>query len=372
MLERSKLAGPWESIPPNLRVPTLAIALTIAIYLLIDYTPLLNPVPDIWKNQIVNAMTLGGLYALIAIGYTMVYGVLQMINFAHGEIFMLGAFAGLWVFNQSTKPDGLAADIGMETIADDASALVILIAMICAMGFSGLSALALERIAYRPLRRAPRLVPLISAIGASFFLSQLVNVILRGRPQSYPGIFPQGGVEIAGINVTYVRIFLILMSFAFMLALYYFVRNTKTGKSIRAVAEDKDVAALMGINVDRTIQITFFLGAILAGAAGVMYILFIPTLTGTMGFLPGLKAFTAAVLGGIGNIPGAMAGGYFIAFAEVLGVQAGVEIGEAAGHPEWGTEVSGYKDAIAFSLLVLVLIFKPYGIFGEEVGKKRA
>ncbi|MEX2238371.1 MAG: branched-chain amino acid ABC transporter permease [Dehalococcoidia bacterium] len=145
-------------------------------YLLVEYSPLLDPVPGIWRDQFVNAMALGGLYALIAIGYTMVYGVLQMINFAHGEIFMLGAFAGLWVFNQ------------MEDIADSASAVVMLCAMVAAMGMSGLSALVLERLAYRPLRRAPRLVPLISAIGASIFISQLVNVIVRGQPQPVPRV----------------------------------------------------------------------------------------------------------------------------------------------------------------------------------------
>lgn len=352
---RDQLASRLGIIPERLRAPLLIVSSLVVLYVLVDYTPLLDPIPDIWKVQIVNAMTLGGLYALIAIGYTMVYGVLQMINFAHGEIFMLGAFAGLWVFNETSD------------LHDSASALVILMAMIAAMGMSGGSALILERLAYRPLRRAPRLVPLISAIGASFFLSQLVTVILRGRPQPVPRIFPDGGIEIAGINVNYIRIFLIVMSFVFMFALFYFIRLTKTGKSIRAVAEDKDVAALMGINVDRTIQITFLLGAILAGAAGVMYSLYIPTLTGTMGFIPGLKAFTAAVVGGIGNIPGAMAGGYFLAFAETLGVQLAFEIDS-----DFGTEASGYKDAIAFALLVVVLIFRPYGIFGEEVGKKRA
>jgi branched-chain amino acid transport system permease protein len=350
-----QLASRLNFVPDRVRAPLLILGILFITFLLVDYTPLLDPIPDIWKVQIVNAMTLGGLYALIAIGYTMVYGVLQMINFAHGEIFMLGAFAGLWVFNQTTDLHG------------SASALVILMAMIAAMFFSGGSALALERIAYKPLRRAPRLVPLISAIGASFFISQLVTVILRGRPQSVPRIFPEGSIEIAGIDVSYIRIFLIVMSFAFMLALFYFIRLTKTGKSIRAVAEDKDVAALMGINVDRTIQITFLIGAVLAGAAGVMYSLYIPTLTGTMGFIPGLKAFTAAVLGGIGNIPGAMLGGYFLAFAETLGVQLAFEIS-----PEFGAEASGYKDAIAFAMLIIVLIFRPYGIFGEEVGKKRA
>jgi branched-chain amino acid transport system permease protein len=205
------------------------------------------------------------------------------------------------------------------------------------------------------------------AIGASIFLSQLVNVILRGRPQPVPRIFPQGSIEIGDAEIDYIRIFLIVMSFVFMFGLYYFVRLTRTGKSIRAVAEDKDVAALMGINVDRTIQTTFLLGAVLAGAAGVMYSLFIPSLSGTMGFTPGIKAFTAAVLGGIGNIPGAVAGAYFLAFAETLGVQLAFQI-----DPDLGTEASGYKDAIAFSLLVIVLIFRPNGIFGEEVGKKRA
>lgn len=307
----------------------------------------------IWLQQIVNGLTLGAVYALIAVGYTMVYGVLQMINFAHGEVFMVGAFAGYYTLSElSGTPVG------------DNAALAILLAMLAGITASAVLSIALERIAYRPLRRAPRLAPLISAIGASIFLQ---NVFLRrtnGRPVTYPIEFPRGHIDPFDIRITYVQLFLFVMALAFMAALLWFIRYTRAGKSIRAVSEDKDTAALMGVDVDRAIVLTFVVGAALAGAVGVMFGLWRGQARFDMGFIPGIKAFTAAVLGGIGNIVGAVLGGFFLGLAETLTVQAF----SSAGYPE----ASGYRDAVAFALLVLVLIFRPAGILGEEIGKRRA
>jgi len=308
---------------------------------------------QIWLQQIVNGLTLGAVYALIAVGYTMVYGVLQMINFAHGEVFMVGAFAGYYTLSEiSGTPVG------------DNAASAILLAMLAGILASAVLSVALERIAYRPLRRAPRLAPLISAIGASIFLQ---NVMLRrtnGRPVTYPDLFPRGTIEALDVRVTYIQLFLFVMALVFMAGLYWFIRYTRAGKSIRAVSEDKDTAALMGVDVDRAIVTTFVVGAALAGAVGVMFGLWRGQARFDMGFIPGIKAFTAAVLGGIGNIPGAMLGGFFLGLVETLSVQAFA----SAGYPE----ASGYRDAVAFAVLVLVLIFRPAGILGEEIGKKRA
>ncbi len=304
-------------------------------------------------QQVVNGLTLGAVYALIAVGYTMVYGVLQMINFAHGEVFMVGAFAGYYTLSEI-----------QGTPVGDNAATAILLAMLAGIVASAVLSVALERIAYRPLRRAPRLAPLISAIGASIFLQ---NVMLRrtsGRPASYPDLFPRGSINPFDIRITYIQIFLFVMALLFMAALYWFIHYTRSGKSIRAVSEDKDTAALMGIDVDRAIVLTFIVGAALAGAVGVMYGLRYGQARYDMGFIPGIKAFTAAVLGGIGNIVGAMLGGFFLGLAETLSVQAFV----TAGYPA----ATNYRDAVAFAILVLVLIFRPAGILGEEIGKKRA
>jgi len=310
-----------------------------------------------WADQFMNGLTIGSLYALIALGYTMVYGVLRMINFAHGEIFMVGAFAGMLtlrhVFGGDGMPDALIAP-------------AILVAMLVAALASATATVVIERIAYRPLRQAPRLAPLISAIGVSIFLQHLFLRLTHAQTEIYPRIFPQGpgeSVDIGIADVDYVQIFLIGSSLAMMLGLYLFIQRSRTGTSIRAVAEDRDVAALMGIDVNRAIVTTFVIGAALAGVAGVMYGLWLLTIKGTMGFLPGIKAFTAAVLGGIGNIPGAMLGGLLIGLSETVG-------------REWLNELFGlglgnqWKDVVAFFVLVGVLLVRPTGILGEVVGKR--
>ncbi len=300
---------------------------------------------DVWGQQVVNGLTIGSVYAMIALGYTMVYGVLQMINFAHGEVFMFGAFAGYYTLS-ATGDAGLNADF---------AALAIIMALLAGMVTSVLLSVAVERVAYRPLRRAPRLAPLISAIGMSIFLQ---NVMLRrtnGKPQVYPRVFPEWDIEIFGVRITLIQIFLIGTSIVFMALLYYLVRRTRLGKSIRAVAEDQQTAALMGVNVDRTIAATFGIGAALAGIAGVLMGIYITQVRFDMGFVPGIKAFTAAVLGGIGNVPGAMFGGYVLGLTETLATQS---------------LPSYFKDVISFGILVVILIFKPTGLFGEVLGRR--
>ena len=320
-----------------------------------------------WFDQTRNGLTTGSLYALIALGYTMVYGVLRMINFAHGEVFMLGAFAG-WVV--------LTEVFGGSGMSDAMIAPAILVAMLAAALASASAVVVIERIAYRPLRHAPRLAPLISAIGVSIFLQNLFLRLTNGRFKQYPRIFPQGpgeSVDLGFVSLDYIEIFLIGSSVILMLALYLFVQRTKMGVSIRAVAEDREVSALMGVNVNQVITLTFVIGAALAGMAGVMYGLWLLNIKGTMGFLPGIKAFTAAVLGGIGNIPGAMAGGFLIGLAESVGREQLNSVFNpvlhwiGAGGLGLGNE---WKDVVAFFVLIGVLLLRPTGIFGEVVAKR--
>lgn len=306
----------------------------------------------IWGFQLVNGLILGGVYALIALGYTLVYGILFMINFAHGEVMMIGTYAGYFTLTL-LKNRGL-----LET----QPVLTLLLTFLAGMVTSMVMGIVLERVAYRPLRHAPRLVPLITAIGASIFLQNAALRIFGSRLRVYvkPPII-EGGWRLGetGIFVTRTGVLIFVASILLMVGLYLLVQYTKFGKAMRAVAEDKQTAALMGIDVDRVIVQTFMLGSVLAGAAGVMLGFHNSQVNAFMGFIPGIKAFTAAVLGGIGNIPGAMFGGFFLGLAEALGPTA-------LGIP------SQYKDVIAFSLLVLVLIFRPTGLLGEVLAEKRA
>jgi branched-chain amino acid transport system permease protein len=299
-----------------------------------------------WIQLFIDGMTIGGVYAVIALGYTLVYGVLRMINFAHGELFMMGAFTGYYT---------LTAFERHSSLNDSAPVLTILVAILLGTIVAVALAVVLERIAYRPLRRAPRLAPLISAIGVSIFLRNVMLRVTQAQGKVYPKVFPRTSLQVGEIRVLYVQIFLLALSVLFLVALYVFIQRTKAGVAIRAVAEDRDTAALMGINVDRTIVMTFVVGAALAGAAGVVYGLYVTTVTSSMGFIPGIKAFTAAVLGGVGSVPGAMAGGYFLGISESLSTKF---IG------------AQYKDVVAFVLLVLVLIFRPWGIFGKREDKR--
>ena len=309
---------------------------------------------EFWADQTINGLTTGSIYALIALGYTMVYGVLQLINFAHGEVFMIGAFAGY----------GTLVALGGDDISGIMILVAILAALLAAGAASALTAATIERVAYRPLRNAPRLAPLISAIGVSIFLSHLVDDgFLDGKSQFYPQIFPAGNIGLGPVSISYLQLFLIGSSLAMMAGLYWFIQRTRTGRAIRAVSESRENASLMGVDVNRTIVITFVLGAIMAGFAGVLYGLFLSSIRGSMGFIPGLKAFTAAVLGGIGSIPGAVVGGFFLGLAESLGRELLNEIPGVNLPNEW-------KDVVAFTLLVLILIFRPTGIFRQKEAKR--
>ncbi len=308
-----------------------------------------------WLQFVLYGFSQGGVYALIALGYTLVYGILFMINFAHGEIFMFGAFGSLFV--------GLALQrIGFW---DRYPVLSLIILFLVAMVVSSTVAVIVERVAYRPLRKAPRLVPLITAIGASFTLQYTARSFFGSGPRAYPETpILAGSVDILGIQIGKPYALTIVVSLLMMAGLYAYVQFTKTGKAMRAVAENKEVAALMGIDVDRVIVQTFILGAAMAGVAAVLYSVIYIQVKFFMGFIPGIKAFTAAVLGGIGNIPGAMLGGYFLGIFESLGPAL---ILEGLGV----TAPNQLKDVIAFTMLVMVLIFRPTGILGEALAEER-
>jgi branched-chain amino acid transport system permease protein len=304
---------------------------------------------DQWRTLVILGIAQGSVYALIALGYTLVYGVLLMINFAHGDVFMFGAMTAFFV------ADALAGDGFLNANPILGLLIVLAVAMVSSM----LVAVLLERIAYRPLRRAPRLVPLITAVGASLFISNSVRGLYGEQVKAYPRItILEGRIDIVGIPVLKTHALVIVAAIVLMLILYWFVERTRTGRAMRAVSEDKDTAALMGINVDRTIATTFAIGGLLAGAAGVLYALVFGQVHWFMGFLPGIKAFTAAVLGGIGNIVGAMLGGLMLGVLEQVGPSL---LLSGAGVPS----PSQLRDVIAFSVLVLVLIFRPYGLLGR-------
>jgi branched-chain amino acid transport system permease protein len=316
--------------------------------------PLFLASAEFWSDQFVNGLTTGSIYALIALGYTLVYGILQLINFAHGEVFMIGAFAGY----------GTLVALGGDEISGAMIIVALLLALIAAGAASATTAVAIERIAYRPLRNAPRLAPLISAIGVSVFLSHLVDDgFLNGRSKFYPQIFPTGDISLGPVTVSYLQLFLMGASLVMMAGLYWVIQRTSMGRAIRAVSESRENASLMGIDVNRAIVITFAVGAIMAGFAGVLYGLFLTSIRGSMGFIPGVKAFTAAVLGGIGSIPGAVVGGYFLGLTETVGRELLNEIPGVNLPNQW-------KDVIAFALLVLVLILRPNGIFGRAEAKR--
>lgn len=317
-----------------------------------------NPYPvQTWVETIVAGVAQGSLYALIAIGYTLVYGVLFMINFAHGEFFMSGIMTATIFLAQPMKASGFLDQYPVISLV-----VIALVSMLVSVGI----ALLTERVAYRPLRNAPRLVPLITAIGASFFW----QYFFRGLYGSEVKPFPQfealaGKSSVLGIPILKSHIVVIIAAVLSLIGLYLFVMRTKVGKSIRAVAENKDVAALMGINVDRAVTITFIMGSAMAGIAGVLYALVFRQVHFFMGFIPGIKAFTAAVLGGIGSIPGAALGGFLLGMFESVGPGLFLEgMGIPAPHQ--------LKDVIAFTMLVLVLILRPQGILGERLAEEKA
>jgi branched-chain amino acid transport system permease protein len=315
--------------------------------------------PGYWVDAAATGLVQGSIYALMALGYTMVYGILRMINFAHGEIFMSGAFGGYFA---ATVLSG-AGFLNQSLLTAIVSVLLMIAAsMLIAVPL----ALLVERIAYRPLRNAPRLVPLISAIGASFVLQYTFRGFLGAGIYAYPDVTVLNQeLPLGDIRVKWVEILVVASAFLMMGILYLFVMRTRVGTAIRAVSEDLDTAALMGIDVNRAIVTTFALGAAMAGAAGVLYVLLFRQVYYFSGFIPGLKAFTAAVLGGIGNIPGAMLGGLFLGEVESIGPTLFLD----------GLNVPSpnqLKDVIAFTMLVLVLVFRPSGLLGERISKAKA
>ena len=317
-----------------------------------------NPyTPGQWIDLIIFGIAQGSMYALIAIGYTLVYGVLFMINFAHGEFFMSGIMTAT-VFVATP----LAATGFMNRQPLISLLLIAVVAMVVSMSIAVLT----ERVAYRPLRKAPRLVPLITAIGASFFWQYYFRGLFGSKviPFPVPEVM-KGTTSILGLEILKSQLTVIIVTIIMLIGLNLFIMRTRTGKSIRAVAEDKDTAALMGIDVDRAITITFATGASMAGIAGLLYALVFTQVHFFMGFFPGLKAFTAAVLGGIGSIPGAAVGGLFLGLIESVGPSLFLQgLGIPAPHQ--------LKDVIAFVMLVLVLIFRPQGILGERLTEKKA
>ncbi len=300
-------------------------------------------------QQLVNGLTLGGVYALIAIGYTMVYGILFMLNFAHGEIYMVGGFAGWWVLHLLSANNQPIINAG----------LVISLMIIVAMGISGILGVAVERFAYHPLRQAPRMNLLLSALGVSIFLQNLVLNFQGAKPRFFhvSSLIPESLrlFEIGNVVFSFMRILVIIISFMFMGLLTYVVKNTKIGKAMRATAQDIEAATFMGIDTDRIIVYVFLIGSALGGAAGTLVGLLFTQVDYYVGFQAGLKGFTAAVLGGIGNIFGAMLGGIILGLLESLATTF---------FP------SAYKDVVAFTILILVLIFRPWGLMGEKMPEK--
>ncbi|MBI3545584.1 MAG: branched-chain amino acid ABC transporter permease [Gammaproteobacteria bacterium] len=304
---------------------------------------------DILTQQLINGLVLGSVYALVALGYTMVYGVLELINFAHGEVAMVGAMICLAVIGGLVE-----SGVGLNGISIVLLGLAAAVLVCMVLGF------VIERIAYRPLRRAPRLAALITAIGVSIVLQNVAMLIWGKQYISFPPLLPVVRYELGGAVVTNFQIFIFLLSCALMAGLFLLVKKTHLGRAMRATAQAQDVAGLMGINVNTIISITFVIAAALAAVAGVMVSAYYGLAHYYMGFLLGLKAFTAAVLGGIGNIAGAMLGGLLLGVIESLG--AGY-IGPLTG----GFLGSNYQDVFAFFVLILVLIARPSGLLGERV-----
>lgn len=296
-------------------------------------------------QQLINGLTLGSVYALIALGYTMVYGILELINFAHGEIYMLGAYLGIIML-------GFFTAIGLTAVS---LPLALFLTLLLTVIFCSSYGFTIEKVAYKPLRHAPRLSPLISAIGVSIFLQNYVMLTQGPTDKVFPTLFGNAGFTVLSARVSFVQAAIIVISALMMILLQIFIRKTKTGKAMRAVAQDKVMASLVGINTDRIISVTFIAGSGLAAVAGLMVSMYYGLVNYFIGYSAGIKAFTAAVLGGIGNIPGAMFGGLLLGLVESLGASY---------------ISSEYKDAYAFVILIIILLVKPEGLLGKAAEEK--
>jgi len=323
---------------------------------------------DIFVQQLVNGLTLGAVYAVVALGYTMVYGIIQLINFAHGEVVMIGAMVAFTVIP-------ILAAAGLPPV------LVVALGAACAVPVCMAVGYAMERLAYRPLRRAPRLAPLITAIGISIILQHLAMMIWSRNVLAFPQIIPLTTFSFAGATMTGVQIAIMAVCAAMMAGLAFLVYRTRLGRAMRATAENPQVASLMGVDINRVIAATFVIGAAMAAVAGVLFGTYYGVAQYTMGSILGLKAFSAAVLGGIGNVPGAMLGGLLLGVVEALGAGyigdltdlCRYGLGPAERCADGGHFVlfgSNYQDVFAFVVLILVLVFRPSGLLGERVGER--
>ncbi|MFO0996586.1 MAG: branched-chain amino acid ABC transporter permease [Alphaproteobacteria bacterium] len=334
----------------RLAVIALVIAGTIGTIQKDRYTD------DQWVSMVMFGLTIGGIYALVALGYTMVYGILRLINFAHGDIFMTGGFTAYFV----------AAPLAKSGFLNDYLLIGIVLTMLVAAVVCCCVALIVERICYRPFRHVRTLAPLICAIGASYFLQHSFRGMYGSSVRAYPDVaFFDTIVPILGYKFPMIQFVVVGCALLAMYALYLIVNKTKMGTAMRAVSEDRDAAALMGIDVNKVIIFTFILGGSMAGIGAVLYAFVFKQVYFFMGFFPGVKAFSAAVLGGIGNVPGAMLGGFFLGIVESLGPALFLDgLGIVAPYQ--------LRDLIAFTMLVMVLIFRPHGLLGERLARQRA
>jgi branched-chain amino acid transport system permease protein len=297
-------------------------------------------------QHLLNGITIGGSYALIALGYTLVYGVLKLINFAHGEIYMIGAYLGFILISLiPAMPPFLQSNV----------ILLLLVVLLIAAVVCSLYGFYLEKICYRPLRNAPKLTPLISALGASIFLQNFVMISMGAKDQIFPQTIGMKAMSVGGVSFTLLQLTIIFSSIALMALIYWFINRTRLGIAIKATSTDPFMASLVGINVDTVISVTFMAGSFLAACAGVMIGLYYGSINFSLGYLGGIKAFTAAVLGGIGNVPGAMIGGFLLGIIEAMGA---------------GYFSSEYKDVYAFFILIAVLVFRPAGLLGKGANER--
>jgi branched-chain amino acid transport system permease protein len=300
----------------------------------------------VYLQQFINGLTIGSVYALIALGYTMVYGVLEMINFAHGDVYMVGSFLGLLV---------LALMGPSASLVGGNVAMILALTLLGAMAGCAILGIGIERIAYRPVRGTSRLGPLIAALGVSLFLQNAAMLIVGTRPKAFPGLVEKHLYHVAGAVFTNLQVLILGASLGLMLLLDQFVRRARWGRAMRAVAQDAEAAGFMGVEVNTVVMLTFLIGSVLAAGAGIMVGLYYGIVDFFMGYIAGLKAFTAAVLGGIGNLRGAMLGGLLLGLAESFGA---------------GFIGAQWRDVIAFGVLITVLVFRPGGLLGEQLPEK--
>jgi branched-chain amino acid transport system permease protein len=352
-------------LPFGVRLAIWAVGGIIVYYVvLVAVQYFSNPgAPDAFNNsiktsaqQVSNALVLGAIYALVALGYTMVYGIIELINFAHGDVFMVGAFIGLFFLTNAPAPlDFLGLHLSGSIAEPIVLILVLIAAFVVTMAFMGLVNITIERFAYRPLRHAPRVAPLITAIGVSLILQNIMQILVGTGDRKVPELVPNIKIGILGADIRLISVVIFFVAIGLMIGLQTFVNRTRLGRAMRATAQDQQAAQLMGVDLNLTIAATFLIGGALAGAAGVFQGQYFGFVRFDLGFNAGLKAFTAAVLGGIGNTTGAAIGGFSIAFIEVFT--------QSIGQARW-------SQAIVFLVLIIVLVFRPAGILGQQIGER--